>query len=325
MPPRSSPASDGGGGAQRLDTLDRSPLSAEIDRAGRAVVVVTAPPDAGRFDIRAQGRIRRFEGVPVDERVQLELPLGRAPPQGAIIDVLAVVRPPRGPEHGFDERTWLRRHGVHVVLQVDEWRRSAGAAASAASPTGSVGDSRVAIAPGLSGERRAVLEGIVLGDDDGAVRRPASRLPRLGPLPPARRLGAERDPGRRRHPRCSPGSLGVSRWIGELGALAGIAAYVLAVGAQPSVIRAGIAGSLASLAWLRGPAARRLVRAPARRRSRCSRGTRTSSSTPGFQLSFAAVAAIFTLVPRIVAPARGLSAAARSSGSASPSRPRAGS
>jgi predicted membrane metal-binding protein len=29
-------------------------------------------------------------------------------------------------------------------------------------------------------------------------------------------------------------------------------AYVLAVGPQPSVIRAGIAGSLASLAWLSG-------------------------------------------------------------------------
>jgi competence protein ComEC len=46
--------------------------------------------------------------------------------------------------------------------------------------------------------------------------------------------------------------IGVSRWIGELGALAGIVAYVLAVGPQPSVIRAGIAGSLASLAWLSG-------------------------------------------------------------------------
>ena len=46
--------------------------------------------------------------------------------------------------------------------------------------------------------------------------------------------------------------LGISRWIGELGALAGIGAYVLAVGAQPSVVRAGIAGSLASLAWMAG-------------------------------------------------------------------------
>src|SRR5207247_1585739 len=42
--------------------------------------------------------------------------------------------------------------------------------------------------------------------------------------------------------------LGVSRRIGELVALTSIGAYVLAVGPQPSVIRAGIAGGLASLA-----------------------------------------------------------------------------
>jgi ComEC/Rec2-related protein len=46
--------------------------------------------------------------------------------------------------------------------------------------------------------------------------------------------------------------LGVSRWVGEIGALASIGAYVLAVGPQASVIRAGIAGALASLAWLTG-------------------------------------------------------------------------
>src|SRR3954469_16401214 len=44
--------------------------------------------------------------------------------------------------------------------------------------------------------------------------------------------------------------LGLPRWLGELGALAAICAYVLAVGAQPSVVRAGVSGALASLAWL---------------------------------------------------------------------------
>src|SRR5439155_7981470 len=92
--------------------------------------------------------------------------------------------------------------------------------------------------------------------------------------------------------------LGVRRWIGELGALAGIGAYVLAVGPQPSVIRAGISGSLASLAWLTG-------------RLRDAWYVLLVSAIvllawnpyfvydPGFQLSFAAVAAIFTLAPRI--------------------------
>jgi hypothetical protein len=58
-------------------------------------------------------RTRSFEDAAVDERVQLELPLGRAPPQGAIVSMLAVLRLPRGPHDGFDERTWLRRQGVH--------------------------------------------------------------------------------------------------------------------------------------------------------------------------------------------------------------------
>jgi len=91
---------------------------------------------------------------------------------------------------------------------------------------------------------------------------------------------------------------GVSRWLGELGALAGIAAYVLAVGAQPSVVRAGIAGSLASLAWMVG-------------RLRDAWYALLVGGIgllawnpyllfdPGFELSFAAVAAIFTLVPHL--------------------------
>ena len=92
--------------------------------------------------------------------------------------------------------------------------------------------------------------------------------------------------------------LGIPRWLGELGALAGIGSYVLAVGAQPSVIRAGIAGALGSLAWL-----------SARPRDRWHfllvgalillAWNPYNLLDAGFQLSFAAVAAIFVAVPRI--------------------------
>jgi competence protein ComEC len=92
--------------------------------------------------------------------------------------------------------------------------------------------------------------------------------------------------------------LGVSRALAELVALAAIAAYVLAVGAQPSVVRAGVAGALGSLAWL-----------AARERDRwyfmLVAGTVLLGWNPydlldaGFQLSFAAVAAIFLLAPRL--------------------------
>lgn len=92
--------------------------------------------------------------------------------------------------------------------------------------------------------------------------------------------------------------VGVSRLLAEVGVLATIAGYVLAVGWQPSVVRAGIAGSLTSLAWL-----------AARERDRwyallvgaavLLAWNPYSLLEAGFQLSFAAVAAIFVVVPRL--------------------------
>jgi len=72
---------------------------------------------------------------------------------------------------------------------------------------------------------------------------------------------------------------------------------VLAVGWQPSVIRAGVAGGLASLAWLASRPRDRwyflLVGAGV-----LLAWNPYALFEPGFQLSFAAVAAIFVLVPR---------------------------
>src|SRR5204863_422053 len=78
------------------------------------------------FEIRVRAVVVRWGSLPVHEPVLLELPTGRAPPQGARLSVLGILREPRGPSHGFDERAWLRRHGVHVVLRVDAWRRVGG-------------------------------------------------------------------------------------------------------------------------------------------------------------------------------------------------------
>jgi competence protein ComEC len=75
-------------------------------------------------------------------------------------------------------------------------------------------------------------------------------------------------------------------------------AYVLAVGAQPSVVRAGIAGALCSVAWLTARTADRwqllLVGAAA-----LLAWNPYTLFDVGFQLSFAAVTAIFVLVPPI--------------------------
>ncbi|HZO96905.1 MAG TPA: ComEC/Rec2 family competence protein [Gaiellaceae bacterium] len=284
-------------GSARLDTLDRSALRAEIGRAGRAVVVVTSPVRRGRYDQRASGSVRSFRGVDAGEPVELELPLGRSPPQGAVLEALALVKEPRGPSHGFDERTWLRRHGMHVVLRLDGWRvvgRRGGLGGLADRLRRALAR---AIAPGLAGERRAVLEGIVLGDDSalGDGLRADFRRSGLYHLLAVSGQNVVLVAG---GVLVLAWLLGASRVLGELGALAAIGAYVLAVGAQPSVVRAGVAGALASLAWLTGrlrDAWQALLLGAV-----CLLAWNPYLLLDvGFQLSFAAVAAIFVLAPRL--------------------------
>jgi competence protein ComEC len=287
-------------GSERLAALDRSPLSRHVGEASWFDVEVTSEARVGRFGQRLFGRVHRFGLVGLDERAQLEFPLGRAPPQGARIRTLARLRLPRAAPSGggFDERVWLRRQSIHVVLRIDDWRvvgRRGG--------LGGVGDRlrawlRRSAAVGLRGERRAVIEGIVLGDDQGLSPSLRTAFRRSGLY----------------HLLAVSGQnvvliaggvlvlallLGVPRVAGHLGALAAIGGYVLAVGPQPSVIRAAVAGAAVSVAWLAGrerdgwhvlllAAVVLLAWSP------------YTVLDAGFQLSFAAVVAIFVLAPRVL-------------------------
>ena len=285
-------------GSARLDALDRSVLLAHVDTSERSVLAVTGPTRRSRFELRVPAQIRRFGRLRFREAVLLELPLGRSPPQGALIETVVTVRLPKPPKNGFDETTWLRRHGVHVVLRADRWRRI-----GRRGGLGGVADKlrralSGSIAPGLHGERRGIVEGVVLGDEqslsDGLRQRfRASGLYHLLAVSGQNVVlvagGAL----------ALAWLLGIPRWLGQIGALTAIAAYVLAVGAQPSVLRAGVSGALVSLAWL---AAR-----PADRWHFWLLGALVLLAwnpytlfDPGFQLSFAAVAAIFILVPRLL-------------------------
>ena len=152
-------------GSARLDALDRSALLPRVGTAERAFVAVTGPARRSQFDVRVPAQMRRFGQDEIREPVLLRLPPGRSPPQGAILDLIGEIRLPRGPKNGFDERTWLRRKGIHVVLRADRWR-----AVGTRRGLGAVADrlrERVekALARGASGERGAVLAGVVLGDD----------------------------------------------------------------------------------------------------------------------------------------------------------------
>ena len=278
-------------GTERLQALDRSVLAAQIGTAGIAVVELKEPPRRGRYDVRVRAMVVRFAGARVHEPVQLELPSARAPPpQGARLRVLGTLRAPAD-----FERTWLRRHGVHVVLRASTSR--------VVRLRGGLADRlhawlARASTPGLTGERRAVLEGVVLGEDGGLSdtlrqRFRASGLYHLLAVSGGNVIVV------------ASGTialallLGISRLAAEVAALGSIGAYVLAVGPQPSVIRAGVVGALGSLAWLTGRERDRwyalLVAAIA-----LLAWNPYTALDPGFQLSFAAVLSIFLLAPRIL-------------------------
>ena len=154
-------------GSARLDALDSSALLAHVGEAAPSLAVVTGPARQSSFELRVPATMRRFGPLAVDEPILLELPLGRSPPQGAHLQLLARLRLPRPASNGFDERTWLRRHGVHVVVAARDWEvvgRRSGLGGYADRVHGWLAAS---LAPGLTGERRAVLEGVVLGEDQG--------------------------------------------------------------------------------------------------------------------------------------------------------------
>ena len=284
-------------GSVRLDALDRSPLTAEIGTAERARVIVTGDARRGRFDQRAPGRVVRYGRFHPNEPVLLRFSLERAPPQGAIVDALALVKAPRPASHGFDERLWLRRHGVHVVLRLDEWTVVGHRGGFGGMADGLRSWLRRSTARGLHGERAAVLEGVVLGDDGGLSDQLRQRF-RASGLYHLLAVSGQNVALVAAGTLMLAWLIGAPRWAGQIGALAGIGAYVLAVGPQPSVVRAGIAGALGSLAWLSARLTDRwhflLVGAAV-----------LLASNPytlfdaGFQLSFAAVGAIFLLVPRL--------------------------
>ena len=218
---------------------------------------------------------------------------------------------PRGPEDGFDERGWLARRGVHVVLRSGDWRMVGRRGGLGGVADGLRAHVARAIAPGLAGERRALLAGVVLGEDEGLSEELRANFKASG-LYHLLAVSGQNVVVLAGAVLGLAWLLGIPRLAAQVAVLVAIAAYVLAVGWQPSVVRAGVAGALASLAWL--------VSRPRDRWHFLAVGaavllawTPTSLLEPGFQLSFAAVAAIFVRRAADAAVAGGLSGSGRGS------------
>jgi competence protein ComEC len=290
-------------GTLRLDAFGESVLAAEVGESGRAQLVVIGPARVTPWAVRVQSEIRAFRGNPLRERVLLVLPVGRSPPRGAILEAVVRVVEPRPADRGFDEQAWLARQGIHVVLRGGAWHHVGSRGGVAA-----IGDRlrdqvEHAVGRGADGVQRALVLGVVLGEDEGLPDRVRESF-RASGLAHLLAVSGQNVAF------IAFGVYGVgwllrlSRYVREALVIGAIGAYVLAVGWQPSVIRAGVAGVLASLAWL--------VARPRDRWHFFALGalvllawTPASLLEPGFQLSFAAVAGIFVGVPRVRATLEG--------------------
>jgi competence protein ComEC len=286
-------------GSLRVDALDRSILEARIGDSGAAEIVTTQAARTSPWAVRVVGVTRSFDGTTVRERVLLVLPAGRSPPRGAVLQADVGVAEPRAPSEpgGFDERSWLDRQGIHVVLRASSWRQVGRRGGIAGIGDGIRDRVATAVTGGADGVRRGVVLGVVLGEDEGLPGHVRDDF-RASGLTHLLAVSGQNVAFIVVGIHALGWLLRLSRMLTELCALAAIAGYVLAVGWQPSVIRAGVAGALVSLAWL---AAR-----PGDRWHFLALGalvllvwTPATLLEPGFQLSFAAVAAIFVAVPRL--------------------------
>jgi competence protein ComEC len=158
-------------GSLRLDAMDASALATEVGESGSAELVATGPARQTLWAVRVPAEVRSFRGEQLRERVLLVLPVGRSPPRGAILEASVRVVEPRASENGFDERAWLARQGIHVILRGGAWRQ-VGARGGLAGLGDRLRD-RIehAVGRGVVGVRRALVLGVVLGEDEGLTER----------------------------------------------------------------------------------------------------------------------------------------------------------
>jgi competence protein ComEC len=264
------------------------PLAALVGHVENIRLVITGQPRPGQYGSSA---IAQLAGHPVELRARGALQ------QGAIVEVsgmLARVPPSDG---DFDRRTWLAHQGVHETLAA----RSVVALGARGGLQGVLDrlrrSTRAALAAGGNDQSMQIATGVALGgtaqlDDDTLDDFRASGLAHLLAvsggnivLLVAAVLGLA-------------WVAGMPRALAHACSIPAVLAYAAVVGGGPSVVRAAATGVLVSLAWLIGSA-----RDPWHLLALAAAAVLAldpwAVEGPGFQLSFAAVAAIHGLAPPI--------------------------
>jgi len=195
-------------------------------------------------------------------------------------------------------RDYYSTQGVHLHLLVSDWR-----------PTGRRGGVWGAVdrlhagalrALGMgdgAGSERGLVAGIVIGDTSGLSARERDRL-RASGLYHVVAVSGQNVALITVFVLVAFGLTGLIGTPARVAALLAAAVYTLVTGAGPSIVRAGVAGALVATAWI---ASRPVLRWHL---FACGAAIVLAVDPlelydPGFQLSFAAVAAIYLVAPRL--------------------------
>jgi competence protein ComEC len=274
--------------AERRAALDRSALGPHLGRdVGLRAVLLERPRRSGR------GRaalVRVVDGPGRGERVVVRAT--RWPPlevggEIAASGPLLALRAGDG---------WLRRRGAHARLLAGRVRATGRRRGGLAGLFDRLrGRAERAVAAGLDPPRAALARGMVLGQDEALTERDRERFRDSGL---AHLLAASGQNVALLAALAIPllGALGLGLRGRLAGALAMVAVYVPLAGAGPSIQRAGVmgaAGMVAALASRRASRWYALLLAAAVTLLLDPR----AAGDPGWQLSFAAVAAIATVAP----------------------------
>jgi len=294
-------------GGSRLDALGHSALQAHEGRSVTLTAVLTDLPAAKDDQVTLAVAVRAVSGAPLAEPAHLCLRLEDgesfvldscgALVEGAVIELDSVrVESLPAPRPGaFDYGRYLRRRGEHVTLEgrfADlrvTGRRGGLQGAVDRLRLASRAHLRTGVHPPVS----EVLQGMVLGDDEGVDQGSIDDFRRSG------LLHIMAVSGENVILLCSMWAfafslLGIPRLVRATLLVPVVATYVLLTGASPSIVRAGVSGIVGLLAvlasrptdgWLLWlvPAAWLLTRNP------------NNLFDVSFQLSFGAVAGLLLL------------------------------